>query len=41
VANALGAFIGVDDVNFVALSNRFIGTFWQAHIAVDALVGNH
>ena len=40
MSDALGAFIRVDDLNFVALRNRFVRAFGQAHITVDALVGN-
>ena len=39
-ANTLGAPIGVDDIDFAAYRNSLIRAFWQAHVAVDAFVGD-
>ena len=41
VADAFGAFVRVDDVDLLACRDRVVGTFGLAHIAVDALVGDH
>lgn len=40
VADALGAFIGIDLVVLEAHRNCFVGTFGFADIAIDAVVGN-
>jgi hypothetical protein len=41
MAHALGAFRGVDFVNFFAHVNGLIGALGLAHIAVDAFVSDH
>jgi hypothetical protein len=41
MADAFRAFIGVDFVDFYALIDRIVGALGLAHVAVDALVGNH
>jgi hypothetical protein len=41
VADALGAQLGVDDVDLVALGYRAVRALGLAHVAVDAFVGNH
>jgi hypothetical protein len=40
VAYAFGAFIGVDDVNGLALRDGAIGAFRLAYVAVDTFVGD-
>jgi hypothetical protein len=40
VADALGAFVGVDFVNFSALENGLIRAFWFADVAIDTFIGN-
>jgi hypothetical protein len=40
VADALGALVGIDDIDFLALGNRFVRTFRFAYIAIDAFVGD-
>jgi len=40
MTDALGAFVGIDNVDFRALINRFVGALGFADIAVDAVVGN-
>jgi hypothetical protein len=39
--HAFRTFVGVNFVNFGAQINRLIWAFRLAHVAVDALVGNH
>jgi hypothetical protein len=41
MADALGALVGVDDVDVLALGNGPVGALRFAHIAVDALVSDH
>jgi len=40
VADALGAFVRIDNVNFRALCNGAIRTLGFAHVAVNAFVGD-
>ena len=40
MADAFGAFFGVNLVDFFAEVNRFVRAFGLAHVAVDALVGD-
>jgi len=40
MADAFGAFIRIDDVDFRALRNGFVRTFGFAYITVDAGVGD-
>jgi hypothetical protein len=41
VPDALGAFVGIDDVDFIALRNRVVWALGLANIAVDAFIGDH
>src|SRR5450756_1031257 len=41
VAYAFGAFIGVDDINGIALRDRVVRAFRLAYVAIDTFVGNH
>jgi hypothetical protein len=41
MADAFGAFVGMDFVDFYALVDRIIGALGLTHVAVDALIGNH
>jgi hypothetical protein len=41
MANALGAFVGINLVIFFAHVNGIVRAFGLAHIAIDAFVGNH
>jgi hypothetical protein len=41
MTDTFGALVGVDDVNLIALGNRFVGTFGQADVAIDAFVRDH
>jgi hypothetical protein len=41
VTDAFGAFGGIDLVNLHAHEDGVVGAFGFAHIAVDALVGDH
>src|SRR5690606_35447613 len=41
MADALGAQVRVDDVDFLALGNGPVRAFRFADVAVDAVVGNH
>lgn len=38
--NALGAQIGIDDIQILRCRNGFVGAFWLAGAAVDAIVGD-
>ena len=40
VADALGALVRVDDVNFLALGDGLVRALRFTNVAVDALVGN-
>jgi hypothetical protein len=40
MANAFGAFVGVDFVNLFAHINRLVRAFGLTHIAVDAFISN-
>ena len=40
VADALGAFAGLDFINLVALVDGIIRAFRFAYVAIDALIGN-
>lgn len=39
--NTFGTFVGIDDVDIVALGRRLIWALRLAHIAVNAFIGNH
>ena len=41
VADAFGALVGVDFVDFRTLRNRFVRALGLANVAVDAFVGDH
>jgi hypothetical protein len=41
MAHTLGAFGGVDFVNFFAQINRLVWALRLTHIAVDAFIGDH
>ena len=41
MANTFGALIRIDFVNLFARENRLVRTLGFAHVAVDALVGDH
>jgi len=41
MANALGAFVGINLVIFFAHVNGIVRAFGLADIAIDAFVGNH
>jgi hypothetical protein len=40
MSDALGALVGVDDVDFRALRDRVVRALRLAHVTVDALVGD-
>jgi hypothetical protein len=40
MANALGAFAGVNFVDVDTLINGIVRAFWLAHVAIDALIGD-
>jgi hypothetical protein len=40
VTDALGAFSGIDFIDFCALRNRLVRTLGLADVAIDALVGD-
>ena len=40
VSDALGAWVGVDFVDFFALRDGIVGAFGFAYIAVDAFIGD-
>jgi hypothetical protein len=40
VAHALGAFIGIDFVDFFTLRDGVVGALGFAYVAVDAFIGN-
>jgi hypothetical protein len=41
MANAFGALVGIDFIDFRAEVDRLIGTLRFTHIAIDAFVGDH
>ena len=40
MADALGAFAGVNFVDIDALINGIVRALWLAHVAIDALIGD-
>jgi hypothetical protein len=41
MADAFGAFIGVDFVDELALIDGIVGAFWLADVAINAFIRNH
>jgi hypothetical protein len=41
VADAFGALVGIDDVDFIALRNRVVRALGLAYVTVDAFIGDH
>jgi hypothetical protein len=41
MANALGAFVGINLVIFFAHVNGIVRAFGLAHVTIDAFIGNH